>query len=311
MGLAVINWLPSEAAPWTYWLWAMGALFAAGGLGFAFGAVYSWFSSRSRIKRAYGRQADLLPMVRENLEAAFEATQALKECQQLVLSEEDTADLSSRRDALLETLGEIVELQQQVAQVISGKPPAPAGSFPFEIEWIREPADELTKTPDASALELNLTAMLAKGTEHNRSSGFLFVKLDWYEKLAERFGVEGLEVLLRKFAGVIIRAAREEDLVCRYDENTFGVLLPSLEPDLGPTLARAIRDSIRHHHFRLSESGQEVYITASLGYTDCHPHENEDLVLNRAGNALAKSERRGRNQLHLHDGEQINHFVSE
>ena len=209
----------------------------------------------------------------------------------------------SRLDDLLDTLSEIVELQKQVAQVISGKPPAAAGSSPFEIEWLREPADELTKTPDAAALAINLNAMLAKGTEHNRSSGFLFIKLDRYEQMAERYGAEGLEVLLRKFAGVMIRAAREEDLVCRSDEKTFGVLLPSLEADVGPKLARAVRDSIRNHHFRLSESGQKVLITASLGYTDCHPHEYEDLVLNRAGNALAKSERRGRNQLHLDDGE--------
>jgi hypothetical protein len=48
-----------------------------------------------------------------------------------------------------------------------------------------------------------------------------------------------------------------------------------------------------------------VILNSHFGYTDCLPHENEDLILNRAGNALARSQSRGKNQMHAHDGEQM------
>ena len=68
-------------------------------------------------------------------------------------------------------------------------------------------------------------------------------------------------------------------------------------------LAQTICDTVRHYHFRLEESGPEVLVTASFGLTQCRPGDNADLILNRVENALAKSQRRGRNQLHLHNGD--------
>ncbi|MCA9068869.1 MAG: GGDEF domain-containing protein, partial [Planctomycetaceae bacterium] len=162
----------------------------------------------------------------------------------------------------------------------------------------------------AIAVSENLNAMLALGTEHQRESGILFIKIEGFEKLAERHGAEGRETLLRKFASVVIRAVREADLVCRYDEDTLAVLFPSIEEGYGPTLADAVRKSVLSHQFRLSESGPSVIVNAHYGYSDCLPHENEDLVLNRAGNALAKSESKGCNQMHIHNGESLLHLAS-
>jgi diguanylate cyclase (GGDEF)-like protein len=151
----------------------------------------------------------------------------------------------------------------------------------------------------------NLSAMLEKTTANSRSSGFLFIKLDGFDKLEERFGEEGREVLFKKFSSVIIRAVREADLVCRYDADTLCVLFPSLEENEGPLLTHSVRKSLLNYQFRLAESGPTVILNAHFGYTDCLPHENDDLVLNRAGNALDKSQSRGKNQIHAHDGDQM------
>lgn len=312
MSLAVIDGLPTSAVPVVFWPWILGGGILVGGIGFAFGAFLTWFLSRSRLKRALTDPSKLLPMVREQLESAYTAAQALKNQQQVVLSEDETEDLSNRRDSLLETLTEVVELQQQVAATLRGQPVSQNGSVstPFEIAWRREPVDEETKLPNELAVSENVNSMLSLGTEHQRDSGILFIKIDGFEKLADRHGSEGQEVLLRKFAGVVIRAVREEDLVCRYDGDTLAVLFPSLDEGRGPTLADTVRKSVLSHQFRLSESGPSVIVNAHYGYSDCLPHENEDLVLNRAGNALAKSESKGCNQMHIHDGDSLRHLAS-
>jgi PleD family two-component response regulator len=105
----------------------------------------------------------------------------------------------------------------------------------------------------------------------------------------------------------VCRAARDDDLVCRCNSETLGIIFPGLDIDSGARLGRMIRDSIRNHHFHMGETGPEVIVTASLGCTPCRPDEDADLVLNRALDAVSKSQRLGRNQLHVHDGRGLVH----
>lgn len=311
MSLAGTEWLPGAMAPWMIWLWVFGGLFVAGGLGFLAGALVFSVSWKGRFKKSLAGAGNLMPIVREQLEATLEAAQALKDQKPVVLSNEEMTELSERRDELLTLLNEIVELQQEVAAAMARKPRSRTGnSIPFEMAWIREPVEELTKLPTPEVMAGNLSAMLIKTTENQRISGFLFIKVDGYEKLQNRHGAEGRDLLLKKFTSVVIRAVREADLVCRYDSDTFAVLFPSLEEEEGPKLAHAVRKSLLNYHFRISESGPTVILNAHFGYTDCLPHENDDLILNRAGNALAKSQSRGYNQMHVHDGETLRYLDS-
>ncbi len=313
MGLAVIKWLPNIGLSLEIWAWALVALFLTGLLGFLLGACSVWLSARVRFNRAKKDQHRLVPVVQENLQAAMDAVSALKDYRHLILSDSETAALSQKRDALVTVLGEIVELQQQVSAAISGKPVQSRQSVqssPYELTWQREPMDEESKLPAAMGMADNLNAMLSLTTEHGQPSGFLFLKVDGYPALAERYGEEAVQTLFRKFAGVVIRSVREEDLVCRCEPDVLAVLFPSLEQNQGTQLAHAVRKSVLSHNFRISESGPAVILNVSYGYSDCLPHENEDLILNRAGNALEKSQRKGKNQLHAHDGDSLHHLGS-
>ena len=304
MNLAATELLPGAAAPWMMGLWIFGGLFFVGALGFLAGAVVYWFSSGERWKKSLADPEKLMPVVRKQLEQALEAAKALRDRPEVALSEEETAELSGRRDHLLALLTEIVELQKDVAAGLPAKPRAiAAASTEFEMAWVKEPVDVLTKLQNAIALANNLGAMLVKGAECGRISGFLFIKIDGFEKLLQRIGSEARDALVKKFVSVVIRSVRETDLVCRYNADTLAVLFPSLEEGEGPKLAHAIRKSLLDYQFRVNESGQVVILNAHFGYTDCRINEDEDLVINRAETALGKSQRRGSNQMHAHDGE--------
>lgn len=303
MSLAATEGLPGLAVPGVFWLWVFGGLFFAGALGFLAGGLVYSIASKNRLRKLLDAPGSLMPIVREQLDAAVEATTALKERKQVVLSKEETSELTQRRDNLQALLNEIVQLQQDVALAMAGKPAlGKANSVSFEMTWILEPADERTKLPNTEAMAVNLHALLDKTTENAKNSGFLFVQADGLDKIEGRFGSEGRDALFKKFCSVVLRAVRDQDLVCRYDADTLAVLFPSLELKEGPMLAHSIRKSLLNYQFRITETGPSVILNAHFGYTDCLPHENEDLVLNRAGNALAKSQSRGKNQMHAHDG---------
>jgi two-component system, cell cycle response regulator len=152
--------------------------------------------------------------------------------------------------------------------------------------------------------------LLKAGAENGGRSGLLLVRVDKLDQLKARFGHGGAGHFLQKMAGVLVRAIREPDLVCRFSEDTFAVLVPCIEADAARRLADAIRNAVRHHTFRLNADGPEVLVTASFGCTCCLPDDAPDLALDRVADALSRSQRRGRNQLHFHDGGNTAHLVT-
>jgi diguanylate cyclase (GGDEF)-like protein len=171
----------------------------------------------------------------------------------------------------------------------------------FTVEWKRSSVDPATQLPDRAALEENLDHLLAASTASSRPSGVLLVALDKGDQLRKRFGVDVATLLEARLATVLIKAARNEDLVCRVGHDSFAVLLPCVSPLAGARVAESLRSAVRQHRFRATETGSEIVVTASFGYTACLPGDPLPLVFDRAGAALAKSQTCGRNQLHVHD----------
>src|SRR4029077_13911787 len=132
--------------------------------------------------------------------------------------------------------------------------------------------------PDRAAFEANLSALLTASRDSNCESSLLLVRIDKHAALVSRFGRSNAEKLMKRLAGVVCRAVRDEDLVCCCNSETLGVLFPQLDLEGATRLGRAIRDSVRNHHFHVHETGPEVLLTASFGCTPCRPDENVELV---------------------------------
>ncbi len=300
--------LTTSAFPAVVGFWMVTLLLTAA-LGFWAGIVFE----RRAVKRAFGQARSqvnkLFALVIETLESAREACALLDSFPSLRLTTEQTGKLDSAQTGLREMLSGIVATQQQAQSTQHDDADGVKRQREeFAHDWARTPEDSRTGLPDRSAFDLNLNALLAWGTEAETESGLLLIKVDKLSQLSSRFGATGAQLLLRKMAGLVCRALRDEDAMCQYTSDTFAVLLPDVSGETGKKLSHALRDTVRSHHFRLEESGPEILVTASFGYTRLLPHDNVELVENRAGNALAKSQVRGRNQLHAHDGVGLSHL---
>ena len=78
----------------------------------------------------------------------------------------------------------------------------------------------------------------------------------------------------------------------------------------GESYRKRVRNVVRVHNFRIHDGGPEVLVTASFGFTACPPHDSAEAALGRAGDAVAQSTRRGRNQLHVYADEAVVHCVA-
>jgi len=292
----------ATAIPVELWVGGSITLVITAAASFAAGTAYARQSLFRAADKARKQLSKLYPMVVERIDAAQEACGLLEGFPGLRLSTAQSQRLDQKRNRLMETVAKIIDAQAALAP-----PPSPKPQEPISINWVRSPEDSLTGLPDRTAFESNLVSLLESGNQSQTANGLLLIKVDRFDRLKQRYGARNAERLFKKMATVVCRVLRDEDLVCRYSNETFGVLMPGVDAESGRQRAAGIRKAVRHHHFRLDQGAPEVLVTASFGFTLCPPddHVDVDLALNRAGDALAKSFKRGRNQLYVHDGNSL------
>ena len=276
------------------------ALLTATTLGFLAGMWWAAGAERRALKRARKSFVELVKSTLKLLDRTQEACGLfdLFPCQSFTPPQADRFELA--RSRLQTILGGVFDRHRQLLE------PQP----PLQIKWVVTPEDHSAGLPDRSAFDSNLDMLLELGQRQPHSSGVLLVKVDKLDGLRQRYGDPDTHMLLRKLSLLLCRGVRDGDLVCQFAPDTFGVLMPSISGHPPEQVATGIRDLIRGYHFHRGESGPEVLMTASLGYTNCRADDALDFVLNRAADALARSTRLGRNQLHIHDGSSLMHCVA-
>jgi diguanylate cyclase (GGDEF)-like protein len=301
-----------KSIPVEWWLGGIAILFVATGSGFFAGFFCARMSERRAYERARAGVTQLYQTILQTLDAARELCGLLEKYPGTILKVEQTAQLEKRQGGLLEALTRIITRHAPPAPPPEAVEAAQATlqSEPFHVNWLMHPVDPATDLPDRAAFESNLSALLAASRAAGRESSLLLVRVDKLSALVARFGQPHVEKLIKRLAGVVCRAVRDEDLVCRCNSETLGILFPKLDIEGATRLGSAVRDSVRNYHFHADETGPEVLLTASFGCTPCRPDENVELVLNRAFDALSKSQRLGRNQLHVHDGAALVHCAA-
>jgi diguanylate cyclase (GGDEF)-like protein len=297
-----------------FWVWAVATLVLAAGLGFVAGVSYSGRASDRGLRKAAKTLTSLYALVLDSLENSQKIVALLEGFPKLALSVEQVERLESKRSSLLETVGRIIgahrESSARQVEAKQTEDKLKARPKPFKMPWKRDALDSHTGLPDRASFDANLALMLDLGTRAEQPSGLLLVRIDRMDQLKSRFGIAGSDAFMKDVAALLAQCVREQDLTCRLASDTFAVLIPGVDAENGRKLSQAVRNAVRVHNFRIHDGGPEVLVTASFGFTGCPPHDNAEAALGRAGDALAQSTRRGRNQLHVYDGAALVHCAT-
>ncbi len=150
--------------------------------------------------------------------------------------------------------------------------------------------DGLTGLPNRTLLLKRLNAILE--APEPRNIAVLLLDLDSFTKIMESLGYVLTEQLLKVVSRRVVKCLRQGDLVARYSEYTFAILLEHLEDDNEPALvARRLAQALQAP-FSLAD--QEIYLTTSTGIV---MNKNGPMLplelLRRAEKALYQARRRG------------------
>jgi len=150
--------------------------------------------------------------------------------------------------------------------------------------------DNLTGLPNRALLIRRLETVLE--TPEPRLNAILLVDLDSFTKIMDSLGYLLTEQLLRVVGRRLVKCLRQGDLVARYSEYTFAILLEHLEDeDEAVLVARRLAQALQAP-FSLAD--QEIYLTTSTGIVinNKGPMLAGEL-LRRAEKALYQARRRG------------------
>jgi len=154
--------------------------------------------------------------------------------------------------------------------------------------------DPLTGLPNRAELDSSLPARVKAARAAGRPLSVLFIDLDHFKHVNDRFGHEVGDLCLAAAAQTLRRHVRATDLLARYGGEEFVLLLEGADRGVACSLASELRAAVEREG--RSIDGHEVRMTVSLGIAEIGADEDAAGVLRRADAALYRAKGEGRNR---------------
>ena len=159
--------------------------------------------------------------------------------------------------------------------------------------------DEVTGMPVRRVWREESRKIFDERASNGRPVSILVIDVDGFRLFNETFGNQQGDSALRLIADRIRKHTRPTDLVARYADDEFVVLLPGIRIEDAVIVAERIRGAVAHSAVRRAEDvGPSVKVTVSVGVA-CAPMHGDtlDTTFSAADNALYAAKRERRNSV--------------
>lgn len=161
---------------------------------------------------------------------------------------------------------------------------------------------ELATTDSLTGLanRMKLSEVFERERAHAARSGkplaLVFLDIDHFKLINDRFGHEAGDQALRHFASVLTQRLRVTDLFCRLGGEEFAVLLPGSNAEQAATIAEALRERLAESALLLADGS--LHMTLSAGVA-CLGEDGEHLdeLMQAADRRTYAAKSAGRNQV--------------
>lgn len=166
--------------------------------------------------------------------------------------------------------------------------------------------DALTGLENRRSIERQLDMMFAHGQRLAEPLSCVMCDIDRFKQVNDEHGHHAGDAVLRQYAAILKKAAREIDVVGRYGGEEFIVLLPGTVLDAAVTFAERVRKEVEGHTFVFE--GGTVRRTASFGVAGWpHPRiQTCEGIVRAADDALYVAKETGRNRVVRFDSGEFN-----
>ncbi|MCR5265364.1 MAG: GGDEF domain-containing protein [Cyanobacteria bacterium RUI128] len=161
--------------------------------------------------------------------------------------------------------------------------------------------DELTGLHNRKYLQEALEAEISRSRRYKTKVSCILFDLDYFKAVNDMYGYEWGDILLRNVAGMLDVSVRKEDIVTRYGDEEFLLILPNTSEDNAFIYAERFRRSVEKMEFIPAgeEERHPITISGGIATFPCmeNVHEDANTLIRYAEHALYNAKHRGRNKI--------------
>ncbi len=160
--------------------------------------------------------------------------------------------------------------------------------------------DELTKMFNRRWFDETIQQEWKRATREKSFLSLIMFDIDYFQKLNDIYGHQVGDECLRKIAATAIEIfKRPGDLLARYGEKEFAVLLPNTDENGAFTIGERLREKIESLEIEFDEKKEDIDLTISLGVASLIPQTGEDhsKLISQADDALHQAKEKGSNKV--------------
>ncbi len=163
--------------------------------------------------------------------------------------------------------------------------------------------DELTGLHNRKFLIERLESEMSRAKRYHSTVSCILFDLDFFKVVNDMYGYEWGDVLLKKIAEMLINLARKEDVVTRYGDEEFMVILPDTTEENAFIFAERFRRDVEKMSFIPAGEDEKHPVRISGGIA-AFPYldgvdENANTLIRYAEHALYNAKKRGKNKVVL------------
>ncbi|MCK5695524.1 MAG: response regulator PleD [Desulfobacula sp.] len=157
--------------------------------------------------------------------------------------------------------------------------------------------DYLTKLFNRRCFEQELTSEISKAKRYKLPLSILILDFDKLGAINENHGYVTGDTILTTCAALIQSMVRNNDVVCRYGEEEFGIVLPNTALNGARMLTERIRKKIADYEF--GKDSNVLKLTVSIGIVSYVPKTDTDFpaLVKKALDALTSAMDQGGNRI--------------
>ena len=161
--------------------------------------------------------------------------------------------------------------------------------------------DDLTGLHNRKYLQERLEEEISRSRRYGTKLSCILFDLDYFKVVNDMYGYEWGDILLTKIANKLNAMIRKEDILTRYGDEEFLLVLPNTSEDNAFLFGERFRREVEKMEFIPAgeEEPQKVTISGGISTYPCMPDVEEDAntIIRYAEHALYNAKHRGKNKI--------------
>lgn len=161
--------------------------------------------------------------------------------------------------------------------------------------------DDLTGLHNRRYLQERLEEEISRSRRYGTKLSCILYDLDYFKVVNDMYGYEWGDILLKNIANKLSAIARKEDIVTRYGDEEFLLVLPNTSEENAFLFAERFRREVEKMEFipQGEEEAHRITISGGISTYPCMQDVEEDAntVIRYAEHALYNAKHRGRNKI--------------